>query len=86
MSNSEEALEVLREIWQATGQRAEDVEAACGPQKACKSMAAVGFEALAGPDGDLPAAWRATLEREGKLTPGARSVRDLVLGQDDRVS
>jgi hypothetical protein len=80
----DDALDVLREIWQATGQSVEDVEAACGPQKACKSMSAVGFDGMVGPDGDLRAAWRAKLEREGKLFPDAGSVRDLVLGPADR--
>ena len=84
MSTSDETLEVLREIWQATGQHAEDVEAACGPQKACKSTSAVGFDEMAGPDGDLHAAWRAALRRDGKLTPKAHTVRDLVIGRDDR--
>jgi hypothetical protein len=84
VSTSDETLEVLREIWRATGQRAEDVEAACGPQKACKSTSAVGFDEMAGPDGDLNAAWRAALERDGKLAPKAQTVRDLVLGRDDR--
>ena len=86
MSTSEETLEVLREIWRATGQRAEDVEDACGPQKSCKSMSSVGFDGMVGPDGDLRAAWRATLERDGKLQPKAQTVRDLVLGPDDPVS
>jgi hypothetical protein len=82
-SRSEDALEVLREIWRATDQSVDDVEAACGPQKACKSVSAVGFDGMVGPDGDLRAAWRATLEREGKLAPGTGTVRDLVLGPDD---
>ena len=34
-----------------------------------------------GPDGDLRAAWKAKLEREGKLNTEAGSVRDLVLGK-----
>jgi hypothetical protein len=83
---SEDPLDVLREIWRATGQSAADVEEACGPQKACKSMSAVGFDgwAEAGDGrGDLRAAWRAQLEREGKLRPGTGSVRDLVLGPGD---
>jgi hypothetical protein len=84
VSTSEETLDVLREIWHATGQRAEDVEAACGPQKACKSTSAVGFDGMVGPDGDLRTAWRAALERDGKLTPKAHTVRDLVLGSEDR--
>jgi len=76
----EEVLEVLREVWNAQGQTAEDVEEACGTTKSCKRMTDVGFDGLAEEtDGDLRAAWRAQLAREGKLNPGAGSVRDLVL-------
>jgi hypothetical protein len=80
--NTEEALEVLREVWSAQGQRAEDVED-CGDMKACKRMADVGFDGLAEEtDGDLQLAWRTQLAREGKLNRGAGSVRDLVLGPE----
>jgi hypothetical protein len=76
----EEVLDVLREVWNAQGQTAEDVEEACGTTKSCKRMTDVGFDGLAEEtDGDLQAAWRAQLAREGKLNPGAGSVRDLVL-------
>jgi hypothetical protein len=43
-------------------------------------MADVGFDGMAGADGDLRTAWRRTLEREGKLNPEGGSIRDLVLG------
>jgi hypothetical protein len=46
--------------------------------------AGVGFEdfaTAAGEEGDLTAAWRATLAREGKLSKSGGTVRDLVLGQ-----
>ena len=76
----DDALEVLREVWSAQGQTSADLDAACGETKSCKKMADVGFDGMAGPDGDLRAAWRATLQREGKLRPGAGTVRDLVLG------
>ena len=78
----DEALEVLREVWSAQGQTSADLDEACGPAKSCKRMADVGFDGLAGADGDvdLRTAWRARLEREGKLTPGTGSVRDLVFG------
>ena len=46
--NTEEALEVLRAVWSAQEQRAEDVEEDCGPVKACKRMTDVGFDGLAG--------------------------------------
>lgn len=75
-----ETVEVLREVWAAKGQGSEDLAEIFGPAKSCKTMQNVGFDALAGGDGDLRAAWRATLEREGKLSREAGSVRDLVLG------
>jgi hypothetical protein len=78
--NQEEVLDVLREVWSAQRQTAEDIEEACGTAKSCKKMADVGFDGLAEEEGgDLRAAWRAQLAREGKLNPGAGSVRDLVL-------
>jgi hypothetical protein len=81
--NSEEVLEVLREVWSAQGQTAEDVDDDCGPVKACKRMADVGFDGLAEEtDGDLRLAWRTQLAREGKLNQGTGSVRDLVLGPE----
>ena len=43
-------------------------------------MADVGFDGLAGEDGDLRAAWRNRLQREGKLNEETGSIRDLVLG------
>ena len=75
----EEALEVLREVWSAKGQTTAELDEASGHAKACKRMADVGFGELDGDDGDLRAAWRDRLEREGKLKPGS-SLRDLVIG------
>jgi hypothetical protein len=75
----DEALEVLRGIWSAQGQTSADLDDAC-QTRACKKMADVNFDGLA-EDGDLRTAWRDRLEREGKLSPEAGSVRDLVLGQ-----
>ena len=45
--NTEETLEVLREMWGAQGQSAEDLEEACGTTKSCKRMTDVGFDGLA---------------------------------------
>jgi len=78
-----EAVEVLRGVWSATGQTAADLDEAFGAQKSCKRMQDVGFDGLADDGGDMRAAWRATLEREGKLDRGAGSIRDLVLGSSD---
>jgi hypothetical protein len=78
--NTEEALDVLRGVWSAQGQTAEEIDEACGNTKSCKRMADVGFDGLAEQaDGDLRLAWRTQLAREGKLNPDAGSVRDLVL-------
>ena len=73
-----DALEVLREVWSAQGQTSADLDDA-GSTKSCKRMADVGFGEVDGGDGDVRAAWRDRLEREGKLNPGS-SVADLVLG------
>jgi hypothetical protein len=76
-----EGLEVLREVWEARGQTSADLED-CGTTKACKRMSNVGFDAMAADSGgDLQAAWKAKLEREGKLNTSGGSLRDLVLGQ-----
>jgi hypothetical protein len=76
----EEVLDVLREVWSARGQPAEDLDEACGTTRSCKRMADVGFDGLAEEtDGDLRLAWRTQLAREGKLNPAAGSVRDIVL-------
>jgi hypothetical protein len=84
----DEALTVLRGIWTAQRQTAADI----GPSttKVCKNMKNIGFggfaeggsaegESTAGPVDDAQRrAWRERLEREGKIVPGATSVRDLV--------
>jgi hypothetical protein len=81
--DSDEVLGVLREVWRAQGQVAEDIEEACGTTRSCRKMTDVGFDGLAEEtDGDLRLAWRTQLAREGKLNPGAGSVRDLVLGSE----
>jgi len=76
----EEALEVLRGVWSAQGQTSTDLADALGTKKSCKNMANIGFDGMADDDGDLRSAWRARLEREGKLNPDAGSLADLVLG------
>lgn len=81
--NTEEVLEVLREVWSARGQTAEDIGESCGPAKSCQRMTDVGFDGLAEEtDGDLRLAWRTQLAREGKLNRDAGTVRDLVLGSE----
>jgi hypothetical protein len=81
----EEVLGVLREIWSAHEQSAADLDETCGT-KECKRMTDVGFDALAEEtDGDMRAAWRTQLAREGKLNAEAGSVRDLVMRQQPSI-
>jgi len=79
----DEALEVLRGVWSAQGQTSADLDEA-GTGKSCKRMADVGFGELDNGDTDVRAAWRARLEREGKLSPDGGSVADLVLRPAER--
>ncbi len=79
---SVEAVEVLREVWSASGQSRADLAEAFGSQKSCKRMQDVGFDDMGGGH-DIRAAWRATLERDGKLNRSGGSVRDLVFGPAD---
>ena len=75
-----DALEVLRDIWRGQAQTAADLDDGC--ETHCKRMtdAGVGFDDYAaGDETDRLTAWRARLEREGKLSPSG-SVRDIVLG------
>jgi hypothetical protein len=77
---SADALELLRDVWRSQAQTAADLGDDC-ETKACKKMtdAGVGFDDYAaGDESDRSAAWRARLEREGKLG-SAGSLRDLVL-------
>lgn len=81
-----EALEVLRDIWRGQAQTAADLDDGC--ETHCRRMtdAGVGFDDYAaGDETDRRAAWRARLEREGKLSP-AGSLRDLVLGNSQNVA
>ena len=75
-----EALEVLRDLWRGQDQGTADLDAF--RESSCKRMtdAGVGFDEFGGAsEGDRAAAWRARLEREGKLGT-AGSLADLVLG------
>jgi hypothetical protein len=81
MSQPDDAVEVLRAVWDADGQAPSDLDEACGAQKPCKNMKHVSFDGLAEPGTDLRSAWRERLEREGKLNSSGGTVRDLVLGR-----
>lgn len=76
----DEAIEVLRGIWTASGKSSAELDEIFGPAKSCKNMKNVGFDDYAGSEGDIREGWRATLAREGKLSKRQGSLRDLVLG------
>ena len=79
-AQSADPLEVLRDVWRSQAQTVADLGDDC-ETKACKRMsdAGVGFDDYgAGEETDRSAAWRARLEREGKLSP-AGSLRDLIM-------
>jgi hypothetical protein len=82
-ANADDALDVLREVWRSSGQRSVELDDATGGGKSCKKMQDVGFDDFAAGEADLRAAWRARLEREGKLARSVGSLRDLVLGQSE---
>lgn len=73
-----EALEVLRDVWHAQAQTVADLDDSC--ESHCKKMtdAGVGFDDYGADEAvDRVTAWRARLEREGKLG-AAGSLADLI--------
>ena len=80
---SDETRDVLRGVWNNQGQSKLDIDETSGPRKICKRMVTIGFDDMAGESGDLRAAWRSRLEREGKLSSEPGSIRDLVLGPQE---
>ena len=54
------------------------LDADCSPTKSCRNMAGVSFNELAEPGTDLAAAWRETLQRDGKVVEGSSTLHDLV--------
>jgi hypothetical protein len=80
----DEAIEALRAVWSADGQRSADLDEDCSPTKSCRNMTDVTFDGMAEPGTDLSAAWRERLRREGKLSTSGGSIRDLVLGRTDQ--
>jgi hypothetical protein len=80
----DEAIEALRAVWSADGQRSADLDEDCSPTKSCRNMKDVTFDGMAEPGTDLSAAWRERLRREGKLSTSGGSIRDLVLGRTDQ--
>jgi hypothetical protein len=75
--------DVLQSVWMVSHDHF-DLDEDCSPSKPCRNMRGVSFDGLAEPGTDIGAAWRARLEREGKLSNDGGSIRDLVLGRNDQ--
>jgi hypothetical protein len=74
---SDLARQALSSIWQAQGEKMEELDEECNPNKACRNMKEVTFEGFIQDEGkSLATAWRETLIRDGKL--GGGSIGSLV--------
>jgi hypothetical protein len=81
-SAPDNAVDVLRAVWDGTDEA--DLDKACGGghQKSCRNMKHVSFDGFAEPGTDVKSAWRERLQREGKLNTSGGTIRDLILGSD----
>ena len=77
------AKQLLQNIWQVQGDSLPEVDEDCSPTKACKNVKDMNFDGFAEEGMDLRSAWRERLAREGKLSTGGGTIRDLVLGNTD---
>jgi hypothetical protein len=71
---------VTETIGSSADAEASDLDEDCSPNRVCRNARAFSFDGFAEEGGDVQAAWRETLAREGKLDPSGESIRDLVLG------
>ncbi len=83
-----DAITTLRGAWSGEGSSREEIDAVCGNTKVCRNMREVNFEAAnfqSGSDtgADIGSAWRAKLQREGKLAPDSQSIGDLIMSLVD---
>jgi len=76
---SEDAREILREVFDAQGDTSATLDEECSPTKTCRNMVGVTFDGYAEPGSDIGAAWRQKLAREGKLNTSGESIRDLII-------
>jgi hypothetical protein len=74
--------EVLQSVWMVNHDHSE-LDEDCSPTKPCRNMKGVTFDGYAEEGGDIGAAWRAQLAREGKLNTSAGTIRELVLGEGE---
>lgn len=74
--------QLVTSIWAAQAEGALEIDEECSPTKQCRNMRDITFEGFAESGTDISTAWKQVLAQEGKLTPGAETIRDLVLGRD----
>ena len=77
---SPETTAVLRSIWQVDEGDATDAAEVCGNTTVCRNMKDVTFADMVGQGTDLRTAWRAQLQRDGKLDTSDGTLGDLVNG------
>lgn len=77
---SDHTHDVTETMWSSADGEANVLDEDCNPNRVCRNAKAFSFEGFAEEGGDVPAAWRETLAREGKLNTSGESIRDLVLG------
>jgi len=82
MTTSDDSKAVLTTLWAATTPTGITIDEDCSPTKQCRNMKDITFDGYAPEGTDMKAAWKDLLAREGKLHPGAETIRDLVLGPD----
>ena len=79
---SDLARQALSSIWQAQGEKMEELDEECNPNKVCRNMKDVTYEGFGEEGTSVATAWKAKLAREGKLASGG-SIGDLILGQQN---
>ncbi len=72
--------DVTDTMWSSADAEASGPDEDCNPNRVCRNARAFSFDGFAEEGGDVPAAWRETLAREGKLNTSGDSIRDLVFG------
>jgi hypothetical protein len=87
-TQSDEALDVLRQVWHKEGQSIAEIDEACdgASKKQCRNAVHMGFEGLADEDEegtDLQTAWKNKLAKEGKVSNKGGSLADLIFGREE---
>ena len=72
--------DVTDTMWSSEDAEASGLDEDCNPNRVCRNARAFSFDGFAEEGGDVQAAWRETLAREGKLNTSGESIRDLVFG------